>query len=398
MEYKTNMQKIYLIKNLAPWMIDELLAFSDITKFKVVLLKKQNPFFNNELEKLKRRGIEIYSQPKNYKNFIEKLFFIVPFFINNIKKFRFDYNGVIGIKSILWFLRLDINIFQPNSNIHAQFATQAAILSLMIKKFRKNKLSYSFTFHAHDIFFTNRWFSLLVRESKVAFSISNFNILYIDKYYANFDKTKIKLSRLGVFKPAIISKKKIGHDKITIGFLSWFVEKKGIIYLLQAIKILQSKFPNKFHFLIAGDGPLKHNIIDFIRTEDLSNVVKYIGQVDNKTKTSFFNSLDIFTLPSIELKNNKDGIPVVLMEAISYGIPVISTNVSGIPEICLNDHNGILINEKSSKDLVAAIIRISSNFDRYINFSHNAVKLYSKSYSIEKNSSYKLKKILWLEG
>ncbi len=388
------MNKVYFIKSLTPWMMDELIAFSKSTRFTVVIIRHPEEFYNESLKKLEKNGIIVSIKPFIKIPELRKIFFVIYFIFRNINKFLIGYSAVIGWKSVLWFLRLDLSYFEPPVSIHAQFATQATLISLMMKKYFKTNVKYFFTFHAYDIYFKNKWFEMLVNNSESALSISNYNIDYVKESYTKINFGQIKLSRLGVFKPKItnISGKK-KFDKITVGFLSWFVEKKGISYLLEAIKIINSNYRDKFEFRIAGNGPLKNKIIAFISDNKLDNMVKYIGPIYSEAKDNFFNSLDIFILPSVSLKNDMDGIPVALMEAISFGVPIISTNITGIPEICINNYNGILIEEKSVEQIVEALV-LMYNKDSFNHFAINAINLFD-NYNIEVNSQNKIKILSW---
>ena len=386
------MKKVYLIKNLSPWMLDELIAFSEITKFDIVFLRTPDKFYDEEIAKLKSNGVNIYMQLPNYNHILSKLKLTIIFFFKNILKFSFNYNGVIGIKSIIWFLRLDLSKFSQHSSIHAQFATQATIIALLIKKYFKNKPEYSFTFHAYDIYFNNKWFSLLIKNSHKAFSISEYNIGYVQKKYLKSDK--IILSRLGVFRNQVNKSEKKDSKNFTFGLLSWFVEKKGVNYLLEAFLLLKEQGYNDIKLLLAGDGPLKNAYLEFIEKNNLTENINYIGKIKGKQKEDFFNLLNAFILPAISLSNDQDGIPVVLMEAISYSLPIISTNISGIPEICINNYNGYLIKERNVVELFNAIVYLYNNKENKNKYSQNSFTL-SGEYDIVLNSKNKVEKLFW---
>ncbi|MGE0090015.1 MAG: glycosyltransferase family 4 protein [Bacteroidales bacterium] len=383
----------YIIKNLAPWMLDELIAFSQITSFEIVFLRRQNDFYNEGISQLIENGIVIHNNPLSFKKICRKLYTSILFALNNLEKFRLNYNGVIGLKSILWFIKLDLNLFNSQSKIHAQFATQASIVSFLIKQFYHNTPEYSFTFHAYDIYFKNEWFNLLVENCKKAYSISNYNMEYVKKHYIVSDK--IILSRLGVFPEAIpfVPTHKTDLNTFTLGLLSWFVEKKGIKYLLQAFIELKNQAYSNIHLILAGDGPLKEEYLAFIEKNQLSDSIKYIGIIKGEEKRKFFQSLDAFILPSVAIENDMDGIPVVLMEAVNYGLPIISTNISGIPEICINDYNGLLINERDIDQIKKALTRLLNPVLRQ-KYSINSLKMASQ-YNIVSNSKHKLSMLNW---
>ena len=382
----------YIVKNLTPWMIDELIAFSQQVNFDLILLRKPDEFYINSLRVIEKNGVRILVKPYKYKfRTIRKLIVSFKFLIRMILKFYWGYNFIIGFKSIFWFMKLDLTQFSKESNIHAQFATQASIISLLIKDFYDGKPVFSFTFHAYDIYFSNKWFNVLMSKCQSAFSISEYNINYVKEKYK--DSNKLILSRLGVFRDTI-ELYKIKSEKFTLGILSWFVKKKGIIYLLNAMKILKSKGYNDIELVLAGDGPLKEVFLDYIKTNDLNSTINYIGKLSNDKKNDFFNSLDVFVLPSIKLSNDQDGIPVVLMEAVAYKLPLISTNVSGIPEICSSDYNGNLIEEKNVEALVSSIEGMYLNEKKREVYAQNSFKI-SEKYDIVLNSELKLKHLNW---
>lgn len=387
------MNKKYIVKSLTPWMVDELKAISDLTKFDLILLRSPEQFYSDSLDYIKENGSDILIKPYATGNIFLKIWIVVKFMFGNLKRFDVGYNAVLGLKSLFWFIRLDLSHFDKNSNIHAQFATQPAIIAYLIKLYFGREPKISFTFHAYDIYFDNKWFGKLVNESHVAFSISNFNIDYV-KHKFN-DSPKILLSRLGVFRSQINIDQKMKNDVFEIGLMSWFIEKKGIAYLLEAMKLFKSNQINNIQLKLAGDGPLKDSLTKFVEENELEDSVKFVGKIKGEEKEEFYNSLDAFVLPSVQLKNDQDGIPVVLMEAIAYGLPIISTDVSGIPEICVDNFNGKLISERNVDEIYDALLEFMENREQLLVFAQNSRKL-SDSYDIEINSKRKLKQMKWL--
>ncbi len=385
----------YIIKEITPWMMDELIVFSEIVNYDIIFLRKQRDFFNEELEQLEKKGVRIYIKPYAIGNLFKKTLTVISFLFQNLSKFSADYNGVIGLKSIMWFLKLDMSLFGPDSNLHAQFATQPTIISLLIKKYHKGSPKYSFTFHAYDIYFNNKWFSLLTKNCEKAYSISSFNINYVNEKYGKSEK--LELARLGVFRDQIARIEKPESDKskiFTLGLMTWFDKKKGIKFLLNAMLELKRKGYDNIRLILAGDGSLKNEFIEFIDTNKLEETIKYIGKIKRQEKQNFFNSLDAFILPSISLKNDQDGIPVVLMEAITYSLPIISTDVSGIPEICIDQYNGHLVPERDVDALVNSIIYFYDHGEKIKEYAKNSFAL-SNEYDIRLNSIKKMESLSW---
>jgi glycosyltransferase involved in cell wall biosynthesis len=389
------MQKFYIIKNTGAWMMDELVAFAGQTKFSVLFLRKQEAFYDDKIRLLEEKATAIiYLKDRNSLS-ISKIFFCFFFTIRYLKCFFNLHSFVYGVKSLGYFLRTDLEAIKKNStDLHCQFATQSAILGLMLKEYFKTSVTYSLTFHAYDIYVKNKWFNILVDNATKVFSISNFNINYVLTNYKIKDKSKVIYSPLGVF-PPMITESPETSAVLRIGFLSYFVEMKGIFYLLSAIKELK-KSDLSFILHIAGDGPLRNEMESYIEENNLSDNMKFHGLIKNKEKDLFFRDLDVFILPSISKGIETDGLPVVLMEAVSYGVPIISTNISGIPEICINDYNGYLIEERSVVGIVDAIAKFRKNSDRWSEFSRNAIEI-SKQYNIITNSGKKLKMLGWVE-
>ncbi len=141
----------------------------------------------------------------------------------------------------------------------------------------------------------------------------------------------------------------------TFLFLGKICKEKGIYDLLELLSIRKEKYKEKIRLLIGGNGEVE-KLVNEIEKLHLSDMVEFKGWVENSEKADLFNKSDIFILPSYY-----EGVPISILEAFSYHIPVISTNVGGIPEILTDGQNGILISPGSKVEMEEAIDRLISS-------------------------------------
>jgi glycosyltransferase involved in cell wall biosynthesis len=189
-------------------------------------------------------------------------------------------------------------------------------------------------------------------------SVSEYNVEMIKKRWGylreqgliNKNKRPLFLSILnGVntneFKPIIknSSKKENTFKVISVGNLNSY---KGYPYLFEAAKVL-----NGINFIVIGSGPLESKLKKIAPTN-----VEFIGTVNNNELPSWYNSSDIFCLPSV-----LESFPIVLLEAMACGLPVIATSIVGIPEIVNDEENGFLIKPRDSDELIEAILRLKGS-------------------------------------
>ena len=140
-----------------------------------------------------------------------------------------------------------------------------------------------------------------------------------------------------------------------------FIEKKGIDTLIDAAKILEKE---DLIFKLYGYGPLEKDLKNKIKKLGLENVV-FEGPLegDEALKTAYQEG-DIFALPCRRAPDgDMDGVPTVIFESMAYGIPVITTNVSSIPEFILNDYYGFIVNPDEPVALAETIMKVK-NLDK----------------------------------
>jgi glycosyltransferase involved in cell wall biosynthesis len=161
-------------------------------------------------------------------------------------------------------------------------------------------------------------------------------------------------------------------DALIIMGLGRLVKKKGFEYLLRAIPIVKEKVPAA-RFVIAGDGDEKPELLRLARELDVYDSTKFPGAIAWHSVPSYLALCDIFVVPSIkDDKGNVDGLPNVLLEAMSCGKPIVGTNVAGLPSAIRDGIDGYLVNEKSPDELARAIIDILSSSQARKKMGENA--------------------------
>ena len=142
-------------------------------------------------------------------------------------------------------------------------------------------------------------------------------------------------------------------------FLGRLAEKKGVRYLLEAIKLLKD---DKIKLYIAGDGSLRKSLEEFVKKNKLQDKVRFLGYIYGKEKINLVKSCGIFVIPSIITEQgDREGLPVSLLEAMAAGKSIIATNVGGIKEIIKDNYNGLLIEQKNSKEIASSINKLMNN-------------------------------------
>jgi colanic acid/amylovoran biosynthesis glycosyltransferase len=162
------------------------------------------------------------------------------------------------------------------------------------------------------------------------------------------DPNTIELHRIGIDTNRIKPKPRKppagrGARLLSIARLT---EKKGLAYALQAVAEIYRDYPG-LEYTIVGDGPLRAELEMLAHRSGISDVITWMGSVRHDRAMELMSDADIFLLPSVTgADEDREGTPVVLMEALAQGLPVLSTEHSGIPEIVQNGESGFLVPER----------------------------------------------------
>lgn len=175
-----------------------------------------------------------------------------------------------------------------------------------------------------------------------------------------FDEQKIKVHRVGVSVPQHVPNlDRTGFtDAVKLLSVSRFVEKKGLEFAIRAVGHLKAAGRN-VKYTIAGDGELRENLQKLTQELKLQYVINFVGQLRSDEVTQIMRSHDIFLCPSVTASSgDQEGIPTAIMESMSNGLLVVSTNHSGIPELVRHDENGLLTRERDSQGLAKEIEKL----------------------------------------
>ncbi len=170
---------------------------------------------------------------------------------------------------------------------------------------------------------------------------------------------KIRIQRIaidvGQFKPR--EKRDKQRKKMKILFCGRFVEKKGLIYALKALKSLINKIPD-VEFVVVGDGDLRPEIEKFISENSMEKYITLMGNLPLSSLADHMRDADIMLQPSVTAENgdSEGGAPTVLLEAQATGLPVVSTFHADIPEVVLDGRSGFLCPERDPMALTEKII------------------------------------------
>lgn len=270
------------------------------------------------------------------------------------------------------------------SHIHAHWATIQTTFALIISKILE--VPFSFTAHRYDIG-ENNMLRKKVLDATFVRAISKEakdEIIELTNLYELAHK--IQVIHIGV--PVLpFQKKQVLRDMHVIACPANLVEKKGQRYLVEACALLKQRQFN-FKCLLIGDGPDKDKINSLISEQDLGDCVLLEGYYPHSKLMKMLEEkqIDLVVLPSIITKEGfREGIPVTLMEAMSFGIPVISTNTGGISEL-LEDNAGIMIPEKDSIALAEAIYKVLADKEIRRQLIQNGYARVYNEFSLDKCS------------
>ena len=259
-------------------------------------------------------------------------------------------------KAILQFLywmlfHPEIKIVHVQGSVGASF-WRKAIFIYIAKSFHKKVV-----WHMHAgrfaVFYQQHRYAVrkVVDKSDVIIALSE----YWKEYFKNEFPTKRVEIIKNVISAPVVHKQQTGY--FTLLFLGLLGKNKGIYDLLECIRDHKVEFQGKLKLYIGGNGEIEH-VKQLIKEYGIADIVIFEGWVSGDKKIELLNKSDAYILPSY-----KEGLPISILEAMSYGMPIISTPVGGIPEIVSNGENGYLVEPGNKEDIYKAIMSLLNDAD-----------------------------------
>ncbi len=267
--------------------------------------------------------------------------------------------GVLGIfpKSVLFAYQMQA---EKINHVHAHFASHPAAAGFIIH--RLSGISYSFTAHGSDLHRDRHMLREKVAEAAFVVAISDYNKEMIISECQGAYRDKVKVIHCGVDTDVFRFRSgETRHEKEGKPFMILCVgtlhEVKGQSYLIEACsKLSENGIDFECHFV--GDGPDKATLVELAVQAGISKKIRFHGSQKQERIAQLLQDADVLAAPSVPTRDGRrEGIPVVLIEAMSSGVPIIASNISGIPELVLNEDTGLLVPPRDADALAKALER-----------------------------------------
>jgi colanic acid/amylovoran biosynthesis glycosyltransferase len=241
------------------------------------------------------------------------------------------------------------------THIHAHFANTAAGVAMMAAFLED--LPFSFTAHAYDLFVDDLLLPAKLSAAAFIVTISEFNAAYLREHYPEARSADLHVIHCGVDPDRFTPRPRRTASPPAVLAVGRLVVKKGFHVLIEACALLRDQGV-RARCVIAGDGEEAARLRALAAKLDLSTDVILTGALLPADLLEYYAQADVFVMPSCPSGNDRDGIPNVLIEAMAMEIPVVSTRLSGIPELVRHGETGLLVRPDDPPGLAAAVARL----------------------------------------
>jgi len=270
-------------------------------------------------------------------------------------------------------------------HVHCHFANHPAIAGLVVH--RLTGIPFSFTAHGSDLHRDQRLLREKVNEADRVIAISEYNRRLIRDECGEEAARKVTVVHCGtdteLFRPR-------PHERthgLTIVCVASLEEVKGHRYLLDACRFLSDRGLG-FECRLIGDGPLRAQLEARIDELGLGGLVHLEGPKPRPAVVEILAGADVALCPSVfTSQGDREGIPVALMEAMSSGLAVVASDISGIPELVEDGVSGLLVPPGDAAALAVAVERLHADPDLRARLGQAARRRVERDFDLRRNAA-----------
>lgn len=273
------------------------------------------------------------------------------------------------------------------THLHAHFATASTTVARLAAKFAG--IPYTFTAHAKDIFHESvcpEDFRRKLEDAAGVVTVSDYNLRYLRE---NYGPAAERMRRVynGLDLQRFTYKAPL-HRPSRIVAVGRLVEKKGFADLIGACATLAAS-GRRFTCEIVGSGELEADLRGRIEQSGAGGIVRLIGPRPQAEVVRLVQEAAAFVAPCVLGEDgNRDGLPTALLEAMALGTPVVSTDVTGIPEVLRDGETGLLVPQRNPAALAGAISRLTRDSTLRIRLADRARRLIETDFNVHANAAH----------
>tara|TARA_B100001146_G_scaffold179899_1_gene161877 strand:- start:581 stop:1723 length:1143 start_codon:yes stop_codon:yes gene_type:complete len=307
--------------------------------------------------------------------------FDIPFLGREVSPYR-DIRAFLSLYKL--FKEEDFTIIHTHSSKAGLLARLAAVLNktpIVIHTIHgfafndfMNGLKKNFFIYLEKLL--AKWTDVIITVSNLnKKKIIDLNIAHENKIkniYSGIDLSLFTNKRDDEFRKEL----NLENDHLLLGSVGRLSNQKDPITMIEAFGIISKPFPNA-HLALVGDGELKGKILEKIDQLKLNGRIHLTGNKNNPW--SVYHSMDLFIMSSIY-----EGLGRSITEALSCGVPVVCTDVEGVPEIVRDNITGILVRPKDSNKLADAIIRTLNDMETAKKMAEEGRRFVNDNFDVNK--------------
>ena len=275
-------------------------------------------------------------------------------------------------------------------HVHAHFALSQAETALGLSELLGCR--FSFTAHARDIYASPNALEEKMRAASFVVTCTRYNADHLRGLCPELPAGHVHVIRHGVTCGRDEHREAAGTP-LLLG-AGRLIAKKGFDVLIDACAVLRGRGV-ACDCAIAGEGPLRGALERRIRRAGLQGRVRLLGWQGPEEMERLYRRASVFSLPSRVVRGrDRDGLPNVLVEALAHGLPVVSTDVSAIPELVVDGVTGLLVAPDDPAALAAALARLLSDARLRLRLGEAGRRLVVERFDLETNTR-QLAELFW---